>query len=164
MASLVIELHYLSPFHPEGNSVVERRNRNLKQSLTARVLDLDGPGVEVSETPFDINERTTVLQELQQFCDGNTSSSAASLGIKDVPITSTDWIPKIGDLVSEKVAVKKEFGPSYHPPVPVLGIHGTRTVILPPLPGSEENRFVSIDNVKFHHVANPAQQTKRNNK
>ncbi|KAJ1210646.1 hypothetical protein NDU88_006008 [Pleurodeles waltl] len=75
---------------------------------------------------------------------------------------SLGWIPKVGDLVREKVAVKKkEFCPSYHAPVPVLGIHGTRTVILPPLAGAKENRFVSINNVKLHHVADPAQPTKR---
>ncbi|KAJ1213927.1 hypothetical protein NDU88_001556 [Pleurodeles waltl] len=49
------------------------------------VPDLDGPGVETAETPYDINERVTVLQELQQFCDNNSSISAASTGIKDVP-------------------------------------------------------------------------------
>ncbi|KAJ1100120.1 hypothetical protein NDU88_005209 [Pleurodeles waltl] len=38
MASLGVQLQYSSPFHPEGNSVMERLNRNLKQSLTARVL------------------------------------------------------------------------------------------------------------------------------
>ncbi|KAJ1092852.1 hypothetical protein NDU88_005962 [Pleurodeles waltl] len=119
------------------------------------------PGVEVAETPFDINERVTVLQELQKFCDDNASASAASTGIKDVPITPTIWIPKFGDLVHEKVAVKKEFGPSYRAPVPVLGMRGTRTVILSPLAGAKENRFVSIDNAKLHHVADPAQQTKR---
>ncbi|KAJ1152642.1 hypothetical protein NDU88_005417 [Pleurodeles waltl] len=81
--------------------------------------------------------------------------------IKDVPITPTGWIPKVGDLVREKVAVKKEFGPSYRAPVPVLGIHGTRTVILLLLAGAKENRFVSIDNVKLHHVTDPTQQTKR---
>ncbi|KAJ1091378.1 hypothetical protein NDU88_004504 [Pleurodeles waltl] len=180
---------------------MERLNRNLKQSLTARVLgtgrswlnhlygvqralinlprrslggttsyeclfgtqmyvpDLDGPGVEAAETPLDINERVTVLQELQQFCDDTSSKSAASTGIKDVPVTSTGWIPIVGDLVPEKVAVKKEFGPSYRALVPV---HGTRTVILPPLAGAKENRFVSIDNVKLQHVAVPAQPTKRN--
>ncbi|KAJ1203205.1 hypothetical protein NDU88_006998 [Pleurodeles waltl] len=203
MASLGVQLHYSSPFHPDGNSVVERRNRDLKQSLTARVLgmgrswlnqlygvqrtlnnlprrslvgrtsyealfgtqmyvpDLDGPGVEAAETPFDINERVTVLKELQQFRDDNTSASAASAGIKDIPITSTGWIRKDGDLVREKVAAKKEFGPSYRASVPVFGIQVTRTVILPPLAGANENHFVSIDNVKLHHVADPAQQTKR---
>ncbi|KAJ1115931.1 hypothetical protein NDU88_004151 [Pleurodeles waltl] len=203
MAALGAQLQYLSPFHPEGNGVVERLNRNLKQSLTARVLgtgcswlnhlygvqralnnlprrslwgrtsyeclfrtqvyvpDL-GPGMEEAETPFDINERVTVLQELQQFRDDNASASAASTGIKDAPVTPTGWIPKVGDLVREKVAGKKEFGPSYRAPVPVLGIYGTRTVILPPLAGAKDNRFVSIDNVKLHQVANPAQQAKRN--
>ncbi|KAJ1194767.1 hypothetical protein NDU88_004053 [Pleurodeles waltl] len=97
------------------------------------VPDLDGPGVEAAETPFDINERVTVLQELQQFPDDNDSAGAASTGIKDVSVMPTGCIPKIGDLVREKVAVKKEFGPFYRPLVPVLGIHGTRTVILPPL-------------------------------
>ncbi|KAJ1200971.1 hypothetical protein NDU88_004789 [Pleurodeles waltl] len=87
---------------------------------------------------------------------------AASTGIKDVPVTPTGWIPRAGALVREKVTVKKEFGPSYRTQVPVLGLHGTRTVILPPLAGAKENRFVSIDNVKPHHVADPAQQTKRN--
>ncbi|KAJ1180193.1 hypothetical protein NDU88_005415 [Pleurodeles waltl] len=176
MVSLGVQLQFSSPFHPEGNSVVERLNRDLKQSLTARVIgrgsswlthlygvqralnnlprwslggrtsyeclfgtqmfvpDLDGPGVEAAETPFDINDRVTVLQELQQFREDNSSESAASTGIKDVPVTSTGWIPRVGDLVHEKYAVKKEFGPSYRAPVPVLGIHGTRTVILPPLP------------------------------
>ncbi|KAJ1189699.1 hypothetical protein NDU88_006441 [Pleurodeles waltl] len=127
------------------------------------VTDLDGPGVEAAETPFDINEPVTVLQGLQQFSDNNASASAASVGIKDVPITPTGWIPKVGNLVREKVAVKKEFSPSDRTSVPVLGIHGTRTVILPPLPGAKENRFVSVDNVKLHHVTNPAQQTKRCN-
>ncbi|KAJ1208031.1 hypothetical protein NDU88_003421 [Pleurodeles waltl] len=126
------------------------------------VPDLDGPGVEAAETPIDINGRVTVLQELQQFCDDNSSKSAASTGIKDVPVTSTGCLPRVGDLVREKVAVKKELGPSYRAPVPVLGIHGTRTVILPPLVGAIENRFVSIDNVKLHHVADPTQPTKRN--
>ncbi|KAJ1136502.1 hypothetical protein NDU88_002917 [Pleurodeles waltl] len=92
------------------------------------VPDLDGPGVEAAETPFDINDRVTVLQELQQFREDNSSKSAASTGIKDVPVTPTGWIPRVGDLVREKVAVKKEFGPFYRPPVPVLGIHGTRTL------------------------------------
>ncbi|KAJ1192327.1 hypothetical protein NDU88_001638 [Pleurodeles waltl] len=126
------------------------------------VLDLEGPGVEAAETPFDINERAIVLQELQQFCEDNSSKSAASTGIKDVPVTSTGWIPRVGDLVCEKVAVKKEFGPSYRAPVPLLEIHGTKTVILPPLAGAKENHFVSIDNVKLHHVADPAQPTKSN--
>ncbi|KAJ1191108.1 hypothetical protein NDU88_000424 [Pleurodeles waltl] len=204
MTSLGVQLQFSSPFHPEGNSVVERLNRDLKQSLTARVLgtgrswpshlygvqralnnlprrslggrtlyeclfgtrmfvlDLDGPGVEAAEMPFDINDRVTVLQELQQFREDNSSKSAASTEIKDVPVTPTGWIPRVGDLVREKVAVKKEFGPSYQAPVPVLGIHGTRTVILPPLTGAKENRFVSIDNVKLQHVADSAQQTRRN--
>ncbi|KAJ1136516.1 hypothetical protein NDU88_002931 [Pleurodeles waltl] len=194
-----VELHYSSPYHPKGNSVVERRNRDLKQSLTARVLgsgrswlhhlygvqralnnlprrflggrtpcevffgipiyvpDLDAPGMVAAETPFDINERLTVLQELQQFCDDKSSASAATLGIRDFAKTSTGWIPKVGDLVREKIAVKKEFGPSYRAPVPVLGIKGTRTVILPPLSGSKMNRFISIDDIKLHHVANPSQ-------
>ncbi|KAJ1096167.1 hypothetical protein NDU88_001311 [Pleurodeles waltl] len=125
------------------------------------VPDLDGPRVEAPERPFDINEPVTVLQELQKFCDDNASASAASTGIKDVPVTPTGWIPKVGDLVREKVAVKMEFGPSYRAPVPVLGIHCTRTVILPPLVGAKKNCFVSIDNVKLHHVSDPAQQTKR---
>ncbi|KAJ1144649.1 hypothetical protein NDU88_010946 [Pleurodeles waltl] len=126
-----------------------------------RPSNLDGPGVEVAETPFDINECVSVLQELQQFRDHNASTTAASVGIKDAPIKPTGWIAKVGNLVCEKVAVKNEFGPSYRAPVPVFGIHGTRTVISPPLPGPKENRFVSIDNVKLHHVADPAQQTKR---
>ncbi|KAJ1090059.1 hypothetical protein NDU88_003199 [Pleurodeles waltl] len=204
MASLGVQFHYSPSFHPKGNSVVERRNRDLKKSLTAKVLgmvrswlnhmygvqralnnrrslggghtsyecllgtqvhvpDLDSPGVEAAEKPFDINERVTVLQELQQFCDDNASANPASVGIKDVAITSTGWIPKDRDLVREKVVVKMEFGPYYRAPVPVLRIHSTRTVILQPLPGSKENRFVSINNVKLHHVADPAKQTKRDN-
>ncbi|KAJ1165532.1 hypothetical protein NDU88_005958 [Pleurodeles waltl] len=125
------------------------------------VPDLGGPGVKAAETPFDINDRVTVLQELQQFREDNSSKSAASTGIKDTPVRPNSWIPRVGDLVREKVAVKKEFGPSYRAPVPVLGIHGTRT-ILPPLPGAKENRFVSIDNVKLQHLADSTQQTKRN--
>ncbi|KAJ1150866.1 hypothetical protein NDU88_003653 [Pleurodeles waltl] len=126
------------------------------------VPDIDGPGVEAAETPFDINDRVTVLQELQQFHEDNSFKSAATTGIKDVPVPSTGWIPRVGNLVRKKVAVKKEFGPSYRAPVPVLGIHGTRTVILPPLPGAKENSFVSIDNVKLQHVDDSAQSTKRN--
>ncbi|KAJ1217483.1 hypothetical protein NDU88_005077 [Pleurodeles waltl] len=49
------------------------------------VPDLDGLGVEVAKTPFDINDRVTVLQELQQFREDNSSKSATSTGIKDVP-------------------------------------------------------------------------------
>ncbi|KAJ1140575.1 hypothetical protein NDU88_006924 [Pleurodeles waltl] len=126
------------------------------------VPDLDGPGVEAAETPFDINDRVTVLQELQQFREDNSSKRAAATGIKDVPVTPTGWIPRVGDLVREKVTVKKEFGPSYRAPVPVLGIHGTRIVILSPVPGAKDNRFVSIDNVKLQHVADSTQWTKRN--
>ncbi|KAJ1125798.1 hypothetical protein NDU88_004216 [Pleurodeles waltl] len=149
MASLGVQLQFSSPFHPEGNSVVERLNRDLKQSLTARVIgtgrswlahlygvqralnnlprwslggrtsyecrfgtrmyvpDLDGPGVEAADTPFDINDRVTVLQDLQQFREDNSSACAASSGIKDESVTPTGWIPRIGDLVREKVAVKK---------------------------------------------------------
>ncbi|KAJ1135286.1 hypothetical protein NDU88_001726 [Pleurodeles waltl] len=204
MASLGVQLQYSAPFHHEGNSVVELLNRDLKQSLTARVLGTGrswlthrygvqralnnlprrslGVVLHVSaclehkclfqilmvlvwrwrKRLFDINDRVTVLQELQQFCEDDSSKRAASTGIKDVPVTPTGWIPRVGDLVREKVAVKKEFGPSYRAPVPVLGIHGTRTVILPPLPGAKENRFVSIDNVKLQHVADSTQQTKRN--
>ncbi|KAJ1203819.1 hypothetical protein NDU88_007600 [Pleurodeles waltl] len=203
MASLGVQLQFSSPFHPEGNSVVEHLNSDLKQSLTARVIgtgrswlaplygvqralnnlprrslggrtsyeclfgtrmyvpDLDGPGVEVADTPFDINDRVTVLQDLQHFREDDSSASAASTGIKDEPVTPTGWIPRIGDLVHEKVAVKKELGPSYRAPVPVLGVSGTRTVMLPPLHGAKGNRFVSIDNVKLQHVADSAQQTKR---
>ncbi|KAJ1088591.1 hypothetical protein NDU88_001748 [Pleurodeles waltl] len=159
MASLGVELQFSSPFHPEGNSVVERLNSDLKQSLTASVID--GPGVEAADTPFDINDRVTVLQDLQQFREDNSSASAASSGIKDEPVTPAGWIPRIGDLVREKVAIKKEFGPSYRAPVPVLGVSGTRTVILPPLHGAKGNRFVSIDNFKLQHVADSAQQTKK---
>ncbi|KAJ1171962.1 hypothetical protein NDU88_003819 [Pleurodeles waltl] len=193
-----VELHYSSPYHPEGNSVVEWRNRDLKQSLTARGLgsgrswlhhlygvqralnnlprrslggrspyevlfgipmyvpDLDAPGMVAAETPFDIKERFTVLQELQQFCDDKSSASAATLGIRELAKTSTGWIPKVGDLVREKIAVK-EFGPSYRAPVPVLGVKGTRTVILPPLSGSKTNRLISFDDIKLHHVADPSQ-------
>ncbi|KAJ1134790.1 hypothetical protein NDU88_001237 [Pleurodeles waltl] len=199
MGTMGVELHYSSPYHPEGNSVVERRNRDLKQSLTARVLgsgrswlhhlygvqralnnlprrslggkspyevlfgtpmyvpDLDAPGMVAAETPFDIKERLAVLQELQQFRDDKSSATAAILGIRDLAKTSTGWIPNVGDLVREKIAVKKEFGPSYRAPVPVLGIKGTRTVILPPLSGSKSNRFISIDDIKLHHVANSSQ-------
>ncbi|KAJ1083060.1 hypothetical protein NDU88_003220 [Pleurodeles waltl] len=149
MASLGDQLQYSSPFQPKGNSVVDRLNCDLKQSLTARVIgtgrswltdlygvqralnnlprsslgvctsyeclfrtqmfvpDLDGPGVEAAETPFDINDRVTDLQELQQFREDNSPKSAASTGIKDVPVTPTGWIPRVGDLVREKVAVKK---------------------------------------------------------
>ncbi|KAJ1181615.1 hypothetical protein NDU88_006820 [Pleurodeles waltl] len=149
MRTMGVELHYSSPYHPEGNSVVERRNRDLKQSLTARVLssgrswlhhlygvqralnnlprrslggkspyevlfgttmyvpDLDAPGMVAAETPFDIKERLAVLQELQQFCDEKSSASAATLGIRDLAKTSTGWIPNVGDLVREKIAVKK---------------------------------------------------------
>ncbi|KAJ1174445.1 hypothetical protein NDU88_006267 [Pleurodeles waltl] len=161
MASFGVQLQYSSPFHPEGNSVVECLNHDQKQSLIARVFapgrgclnhlygaqralnnlprkstggctsyeclfgtqmyvpDLDGPGVEAAETSFDINEHITVLQELQQFHDHNSSASAASTGSKDVPVTPTGWILRVGDLVREKVAVKKEFGPSDRAPVPV---------------------------------------------
>ncbi|KAJ1180653.1 hypothetical protein NDU88_005873 [Pleurodeles waltl] len=121
------------------------------------VPDLDAPGMVAAETPFDIKERLTVLQELQQFCDDKSSASAANLGIRDLAKTSTGLIPKVGDLVREKIAVKKEFGPSYRAPVPVLGIQGTRTVILAPLSGSKTNRSISIDDIKLHHVANPSQ-------
>ncbi|XP_078516758.1 uncharacterized protein LOC144781666 [Lissotriton helveticus] len=58
------------------------------------------------------------------------------------------WIPKIGDLIRERIAVKKEFGPSYRKAVPVLAVSGTRSVVLPPLAGKKENRVVSIDLVK----------------
>ncbi|KAJ1109346.1 hypothetical protein NDU88_006708 [Pleurodeles waltl] len=177
----------------------ERQNRDLKQSLTVRVLgsgrswlhhlygvqralnnlprrslggrtpykvlfgipmyvpDLDASGLVAAETPFDINERLTVLQELQQFCDDKSSTSAATLGMRDLAKTSIGWIPKIGDLVREKIAVMKEFGPSYRAPVPVLGFQGTRTVILPTLSCSRTNRLISIDDVKIHHVADPSQ-------
>ncbi|KAJ1116383.1 hypothetical protein NDU88_004598 [Pleurodeles waltl] len=50
------------------------------------VPDLDGPGVEAAVTPFDINDRVTVLQDLQQFREDNSSASAASSGIKDEPV------------------------------------------------------------------------------
>ncbi|KAJ1101241.1 hypothetical protein NDU88_006313 [Pleurodeles waltl] len=96
MDSLGVQLQFSSPFHPEGNSVVELLSRNLKQSLTARVLD--GPGVETAETPFDVNDCVTVLQELQQFREDNSSKSAVSTGIKDVPVTPTGWIPRVGEL------------------------------------------------------------------
>ncbi|KAJ1163286.1 hypothetical protein NDU88_003746 [Pleurodeles waltl] len=141
MGTMGVELHYSSPYSLEGNWVVERQNRDLKQSLTARVLgsgrswlhhlhgvqralnnlprrslggrtpyevlfgipmyvpDLDAPGKVAAETPFDINERLTVLQELQQFCDDKSSASAATLGRRDFTKTSTGWIPKVGDLV-----------------------------------------------------------------
>ncbi|KAJ1081733.1 hypothetical protein NDU88_001910 [Pleurodeles waltl] len=122
------------------------------------VPDLDG--VEAAETPFDTNERVTILQGLQQFSEDNSSASAASTGFKDVPVTPTVWIPRVGDLVREKVAMKKEFVSSYCAPVPVLVIHGTRTVILPLFAGAKENRFVSIDNVKLHHAADPALRPK----
>ncbi|KAJ1185639.1 hypothetical protein NDU88_002429 [Pleurodeles waltl] len=131
MGTMGVELHYSSPYHPEGNSVVERRNRDLKQFLTARVLgsgrswlhhlngvqralnnlprrslgrrspyevlfgipvyvpDLDTPGMVAAETPFDIKERLTVLQELQQFCDDKSSTSAGTLGIRELAKTST---------------------------------------------------------------------------
>ncbi|KAJ1150936.1 hypothetical protein NDU88_003723 [Pleurodeles waltl] len=145
-----------------GRSLVGRTSYECLFRTQMYVPDLDAPGVEAAETPVDINERVTVLRELQQFCDDNSSISAASTGIKDVPVTSTGWIPKVGDLLHEKVALKKEFGPSYRALVPVLGIHGTRTLILPPLAGAKENCLVSIDNVKLHHVADPAQLTKRN--
>ncbi|KAJ1089660.1 hypothetical protein NDU88_002808 [Pleurodeles waltl] len=193
------ELHYSSPYHPEGNLVVERRNRDLKQSLTARVLgsgrswlhhlygvqralnnlprrslegrtpyevlfgipmyvpDLDVPRMVAAETPFDINERLTVLQELQLFRDDKSSTSAATVGIRDLAKTSTGWIPKVGDLVCEKIAVKKEFGPSNRAPIPVLGIQDTKTVILPLLSVSRMNRFISINYIKLHHVADPSQ-------
>ncbi|KAJ1119965.1 hypothetical protein NDU88_008148 [Pleurodeles waltl] len=149
---------------------VQRALNNLpKQSLGGRtpyevlfgipmyVPDLDATGMVAAETPFDINECLTVLQELQQFCDDKSSVSAATLGIRDLANTSTGCLPKVGDLVREKIAVKKEFGPSYRAPVPVLGIQGTRTVILPPLSASKTNRFISIDDIKLHHVANPSQ-------
>ncbi|KAJ1183121.1 hypothetical protein NDU88_008292 [Pleurodeles waltl] len=199
MGTMGVELHYSSPYHPEGNSVADRWNRDLKQSLTARVLgsgrswlhhlygvqralnnlprrslggkspyevlfgipmyvpDLDAPGMVAAETPFDIKEHLTVLQELQQFCDDKSSASAAALGIRELAKTSTGWIPNVGDLVREKIAVKKEFAPSYRAHVPVLGIKGTRTVILPPLSGSKSNRFISIDDIKLHHVADFSQ-------
>ncbi|XP_078534725.1 max dimerization protein 4 isoform X2 [Lissotriton helveticus] len=51
------------------------------------------------------------------------------------------WIPKAGLLVREKISDKKEFGPSYRKPAPVLVGHGTRTVLLPPLAGKREKRF-----------------------
>ncbi|KAJ1143306.1 hypothetical protein NDU88_009616 [Pleurodeles waltl] len=121
------------------------------------VPDLDAPGMVAAETPFDINEHLTVLQVLQQFSDDKSSASDATLGIRDLAKTSTGLIPKVGDLVCGKIAVKEEFGPSYRAPVPVLGIKGTRTVILPPLSGSKTNRFISIDDIKLHHVADPTQ-------
>ncbi|KAJ1198788.1 hypothetical protein NDU88_002627 [Pleurodeles waltl] len=155
MGTMGVELHYSLPYHPEGNLGIERRNRDLKQSLTAKVLgsdrswlhhlygvqralnnlprrslggrnpyellfgiplyvpDLDGPGTVAADTTFDINERLTVLHELQKVCDDNSSASAATLGIRDLSTTPTGWIPKVGDLVCEKNAVKKEFGLSY---------------------------------------------------
>ncbi|KAJ1153277.1 hypothetical protein NDU88_006038 [Pleurodeles waltl] len=109
MASLGVQLQFSSPFHPEGNSVVERLNRDLKQSLTARVIgtgrswlahlyrvqralnnlprrslggrtsyeclfgtrmyvpDLDGPGVEAADTPFDINDRELFCRIYNNF-------------------------------------------------------------------------------------------------
>ncbi|XP_069097016.1 uncharacterized protein [Pleurodeles waltl] len=116
-------------------------------------------GVDQGWTPQGL---VGAFKELQQFREDYSSKSAASTGIKDVPVTPTGWIPRVRDPVREKVAVKKEFGSSYRAPVPVLGIHGTRTVILPPLPGGKEKRFVSIDNVKLQHVADSTQPTKRN--
>ncbi|XP_069096322.1 THAP domain-containing protein 3 isoform X2 [Pleurodeles waltl] len=70
------------------------------------------------------------VEDLKQFSDDNASASAASLGIRDAPRTLTRWIPKVGVLLCEKIALKKEFGPSYRASLPVLGINGTRTVIL----------------------------------
>ncbi|KAJ1164396.1 hypothetical protein NDU88_004836 [Pleurodeles waltl] len=119
------------------------------------VPDLDGSGMVEADTPSDINEHVTVLQGLQQFRDVNLSACAATLGMRGIPTMPIGWITKVGDLGHEKIAVKKELGPAFRVPVPDLGIHGTRAVILPPLPGSKENCFVSIDNVKLHHVANP---------
>ncbi|KAJ1132503.1 hypothetical protein NDU88_010812 [Pleurodeles waltl] len=84
--------------------------------------DLHVPGLVAADTPFDINERLTVLQETQQCCDDKSSTSAATFGIRDLPTTLTGWIPKVGDLVREKIAVKKEFGPSYRAPIPVVGV------------------------------------------
>ncbi|KAJ1159050.1 hypothetical protein NDU88_011720, partial [Pleurodeles waltl] len=60
--------------------------------------------------------------ELLQFRDDKSSASAGTLGIRDLVKTSTGWIPKVRDLVREKIAVKKEFSPSHRAPVPVLGI------------------------------------------
>ncbi|KAJ1100006.1 hypothetical protein NDU88_005096 [Pleurodeles waltl] len=149
--------------HAELHALLMALEHMDPEQMTLIVCDsyyyLNGLDMEVAETPFDVNEFVTVLQDFQQLCDDNTSASAASLGIRDVPVTSTGWIPKVEDLVREKIAVKKEFGPSYRAPVPVLGIHNTRAVILPLLPGSKENRFPPIDNVKLHHMADPAQQT-----
>ncbi|KAJ1180502.1 hypothetical protein NDU88_005723 [Pleurodeles waltl] len=125
--------------------------------------DLGGPNVEAAETPFDINECVTVVQDLQQFRDDNSSLNAASTGIKDVPVTPTGWIPRVGDLVCEKVAVKKEFGPSYRAPSPSLGNPRYQNFNSTTVVRCQKNRFASIDNVKLHHVANPAMQTKGNN-
>ncbi|KAJ1217803.1 hypothetical protein NDU88_005391 [Pleurodeles waltl] len=120
------------------------------------VSELDGSGVLATVTLFDINQHVTVLQEVQQFRAENSSACAATLVMRDSPTTPTSWIPKVGDLVQERIVVRKECSPSYRALVPVLGLHGTRIVTLPPLPGSEENRFVSLDNVKLHHVVSPS--------
>ncbi|KAJ1138415.1 hypothetical protein NDU88_004801 [Pleurodeles waltl] len=111
--------------------------------------------MQVAVTPFDMNERATVLQELQQFHD---AANAASSGIRDAPVTSTGWIPKLGDLECEKIAVKKEFGPSYRAPVPFLGIHGSRTVTLPLLLALKTIALSPLT-MSIVNVADSAQQT-----
>ncbi|KAJ1139868.1 hypothetical protein NDU88_006231 [Pleurodeles waltl] len=144
-----------------GRSYGERTPYEVLFGIPMYVPDPDGPGLVAADTSFDINERLSVLQELQQFCDDKSSTSRATLGIRDLPITSTGCITKVGDLVREKITVKKEFGPSYRAPVLVLGVQGTRTVILLPLPGSKANRLISIDDINLHHEADPAQWTQR---
>ncbi|XP_069099993.1 ER degradation-enhancing alpha-mannosidase-like protein 2 isoform X2 [Pleurodeles waltl] len=132
----------------QGFTVDKREGYPLRPELIESAMYLyratgDQTLLELGRDAVESIERTSKVEcgyatELQQFHDDNSSASAASIGIDDVPITPTGWIPRVGDLVREKVAMKKELGPSYCAPVAVLAIHGTRTVILPPLAGAKK--------------------------
>ena len=104
----------------------------------------------MEENPFNVVSHMNDLQKNEEVRDalsnGKSSDSIASK--EKLSQATAGWVPKVGDLVREEIPDKAVFSQAYRDHVPVLGLKGTRTVILPPLPGTRKKHQVSNDNVK----------------
>ena len=93
---------------------------------------------------MNVLQKNQELRNALSNCKSSDSITSEEKVFKAIAVS----IPRPGDLIREKNPGKAVFGPAYRLPVSILGVKGTRTVILPLLPDSKKKQQFSIDNVK----------------